>query len=273
MRNKTNEWYPGPFDFMRPGPKTPKLIIDDYHQIVYLDYTFIVKEIGLQYCRTTRSFLNKSKFSSANAKYCKSCKKLFFKNLNVFKLRKIEFQKLRKKHFKDTSYNKTKLHKRVRKLMTLSEYCVICNESKKLVLSNLDGLYSENPKDYWWLCASCHVDFDNLNLTHFWFGRLSSKFLSKGVVDFIYERLFSLNPLYDKILKNKLLNGNSNIPFYSFFKYSKTKKSREILRFTSSHTFLRITWCGIPIRDIVRKIEYRYYFSQFNVFKNSPRQN
>ena len=59
------------------------------------------------------------------------------------------------------------LHKRLRKKKPKQEYCTICNRYKKqLELANIDGQYSENIKDYMWLCRQCHILFDITNQTH-----------------------------------------------------------------------------------------------------------
>ena len=75
---------------------------------------------------------------------------------------------VRKYHRK--TYNKqyplNRLHLRIKKLKPKQKYCSICNEEKKLQLSNINGIYTEDPKDYWWLCHECHALYDRLNKTH-----------------------------------------------------------------------------------------------------------
>jgi len=56
----------------------------------------------------------------------------------------------------------TALHKRIRKIKTKTDFCVICNQSKKLELASIDHTYTENPNDYLWLCRSCHIIFDRV---------------------------------------------------------------------------------------------------------------
>lgn len=59
-----------------------------------------------------------------------------------------------------------KIHWKVNKLKVKQKYCSICNEEKKLELSNIEGKYSENVNDYWWLCHECHALYDRTNKTH-----------------------------------------------------------------------------------------------------------
>ena len=59
-----------------------------------------------------------------------------------------------------------RLHYKVRKIKTNQKYCSICNEEKRLQLSSLNGDYTKNPSDYWWLCSECHHLYDRINKTH-----------------------------------------------------------------------------------------------------------
>ena len=70
------------------------------------------------------------------------------------------------KQYRKRNYLLERLHLRIRELKTKQKYCSICNETKKLVLSNIDGNYSEDPNDYWWLCYECHNLYDRENKTH-----------------------------------------------------------------------------------------------------------
>lgn len=82
-----------------------------------------------------------------------------------------EYQREYRKTHPQKQYRKqnnplNELHLRIKKLKTKQKYCSICNQTKKLVLSNTDGNYSEDPKDYWWLCYECHKLYDKTNKTH-----------------------------------------------------------------------------------------------------------
>ena len=57
-------------------------------------------------------------------------------------------------------------HIKIKRLKPKQKYCSICNQEKKLDLSSVDGKYSENPNDYWWLCHECHALYDRINKTH-----------------------------------------------------------------------------------------------------------
>ena len=65
---------------------------------------------------------------------------------------------------RDKIYNKT--HQKIRKLKPKQDFCSICNQKRKLELSSINGNYSENINDYWWLCHECHHLFDRINKTH-----------------------------------------------------------------------------------------------------------
>jgi hypothetical protein len=54
------------------------------------------------------------------------------------------------------------LHDKIRKLKTKNKFCTICNERKDLVLANISGEYKEDPKDFFWVCKSCHVVYDRV---------------------------------------------------------------------------------------------------------------
>ncbi len=67
---------------------------------------------------------------------------------------------------KDKDNNYHLLHNRVKRLKFIQKYCSICNQEKKLELSSINGIYSEDPNDYWWLCHECHHLYDRTNKTH-----------------------------------------------------------------------------------------------------------
>ena len=92
---------------------------------------------------------------------------------NCFKEQKRERRtKIREKinEYRKKNWEKFKflnhVHYKVRSLKSKQKYCSICNEEKKLELSSIDGIYTENPKDYWWLCHECHHLYDRINKTH-----------------------------------------------------------------------------------------------------------
>lgn len=58
------------------------------------------------------------------------------------------------------------IHKRIKRNKPRSEVCTICNEVKKLELSNISGEYKNDISDYWYLCKECHILFDKTNKTH-----------------------------------------------------------------------------------------------------------
>jgi len=94
---------------------------------------------------------------------CKDCWKKYKQEHReeVAKSRKLYKEK---NHKKETFLNS--LHVRIKKLKSNQKYCSICNQEKKLELSSVNGIYSENLDDYWWLCHECHGLYDRTNKTH-----------------------------------------------------------------------------------------------------------
>lgn len=52
------------------------------------------------------------------------------------------------------------LHDKMRRLVKKPNYCPICNEIKKLEIASINHTYTENIKDWFWLCSSCHKVMD-----------------------------------------------------------------------------------------------------------------
>ena len=75
-----------------------------------------------------------------------------------------------RKEYKKKNWEKylslNNLHNKIRRLKSNQKYCSICNQPKKLELSSINGIYSENPNDYWWLCHECHHLYDRINKIH-----------------------------------------------------------------------------------------------------------
>ena len=67
---------------------------------------------------------------------------------------------LNERLLKTIGLNYNDLHYRMRNIIKKSKYCRICNEEKKLELSNLDHNYSLDISDWTWLCKSCHTFYD-----------------------------------------------------------------------------------------------------------------
>ena len=94
---------------------------------------------------------------------CKECRRIYKRE------HRQQVAKIRKE-YKKKNWNKyyylNNLHIKVRRLKSKQKYCSICNEEKKLELSSINGIYTENPKDYWWLCHECHHLYDRTNKIH-----------------------------------------------------------------------------------------------------------
>lgn len=106
----------------------------------------------------------------ARCKQCRNIQKQEYRNNNKEKI-KIDSKKYREKH----SHSKIKLrggldityrglHQYIKRNKPKPRYCVICNEKKKLQLASINHTYTRNIKDWLWLCQSCHMLFDKLNM-------------------------------------------------------------------------------------------------------------
>ena len=115
--------------------------------------------------RKQREYYNKNLVKSRE-------KKREYYHQNKEKIRKGKNMSMRKTYAKmnqeerKKKYSLGRLHLRIRMLKSRQKYCSICNQERKLELSNVDGIYSKNPDDYWWLCRECHQLYDRTNKTH-----------------------------------------------------------------------------------------------------------
>ena len=116
----------------------------------------------------TLEFFHKEKLGKNGLRSkCKNCWALLcleWQNNNKDKVRengKLNKRKLLKNSkYRKNMYLMTNLHNWIRRHKTEQKYCSICNEEKKLELSNISGEYKRDIKDYWWLCRECHGLFD-----------------------------------------------------------------------------------------------------------------
>ena len=79
------------------------------------------------------------------------------------------------------SWDKTSVttrHSRIRKILGKNKplRCPLCNEIKKLELSNKDHEYREDLKDWWYLCHKCHWHYDTENNNHKFYKVFNSLF-------------------------------------------------------------------------------------------------
>lgn len=112
-------------------------------------------------------FANSSTGKYGLSSWCRKCHKEYSKK---WREENPEKRRNHQKSYHERNSNKryilNRLHLRIKNLKFNQKYCSICNQKKKLELSNIDGKYSENPKDYWWLCHECHHLYDRTNKTH-----------------------------------------------------------------------------------------------------------
>jgi len=63
--------------------------------------------------------------------------------------------------WKGEDANKNSKHRYVSKIKPKPKGCEFCGKKRRLALANLQNHnYTKNPKDYVWLCYSCHKKFD-----------------------------------------------------------------------------------------------------------------
>lgn len=103
------------------------------------------------------------KYKDGLRSYCKKCWKEYKKSHK-------KQIKMNRKEYKKKNWNKyiylNNLHKWVKKYKPKQRFCSICNQKRKLELSNISGKYKKDINDYWWLCHECHHFFDRINLIH-----------------------------------------------------------------------------------------------------------
>ena len=95
---------------------------------------------------------------------CKKCLKKYSK----------EYRKNNPKYWKKLRYSEKEprlqfldtIHKWIKRRKPKQQYCTICNEIKKVELSNISGEYKEDIEDYQWLCHECHHLYDRIVQTH-----------------------------------------------------------------------------------------------------------
>ena len=107
-----------------------------------------------------------------NCKDCRriECKERYYKDIEKTreKMRqygKTSYDKKTDQEKKEINKSRT-LHQWVKYHKDKQGYCSICNEVKRLELSNLSGKYKRDITDYWWLCHECHALYDIINKTH-----------------------------------------------------------------------------------------------------------
>lgn len=60
----------------------------------------------------------------------------------------------------DKKISERGIHRWIAKRITKPTHCTLCNKEGRVELSNKDHKYSRNPKDYQYLCRSCHRKYD-----------------------------------------------------------------------------------------------------------------
>ena len=66
-------------------------------------------------------------------------------------------------NWKDREAGYSAIHYWVERNKEESDVCNSCDKPKTLYLANISGEYRRDVDDYWWLCASCHRIYDQIN--------------------------------------------------------------------------------------------------------------
>ena len=92
-------------------------------------------------------------------KICRNKKHVEYRRGNKDKIKQYDFE--RRKQFREKNgIFASPLHKYIKNHKTKEEYCLICNQKKKLQLASIGHTYTKDPIDYMWVCQSCHYLFD-----------------------------------------------------------------------------------------------------------------
>lgn len=121
----------------------------------------------IEWPATLEFFCKHPKAKDGLGSWCRECKS---KKVKKWREENPEKRKKQQKAYKKKNWKKylslNNLHTKIRKLKPKQKYCSICNQEKKLELSSIEGIYTEDTKDYWWLCHECHHLYDRINKTH-----------------------------------------------------------------------------------------------------------
>ena len=108
-------------------------------------------------------YFSNKKYSNGFSYWCKNCCREY-RRKHQKELTKYNREYKEKYKKKDRFLNN--LHQKIRRIKPKQKYCSICNEEKRLELSNISGEYKQDITDYWWLCHACHGLYDRTNKTH-----------------------------------------------------------------------------------------------------------
>ena len=65
-------------------------------------------------------------------------------------------------NWKGNAVSYREIHKWINRYKPKPEYCIICNEKKKLEACNISGEYKRDLNDFLYCCRSCHRLLDKL---------------------------------------------------------------------------------------------------------------
>lgn len=96
--------------------------------------------------------------------WCRECYREAYRKYNKKRRKKHaeRMQEYRKNNKKEHLAYRI-IHGKMRRKMEKPEICMICNEYKDIQLASINHIYTENPKDWLWLCPAYHALFDKLN--------------------------------------------------------------------------------------------------------------
>ena len=107
---------------------------------------------------------------------CKQCERVTDRKRNKIYREKNHdhYQKYKREYRKKLKHSEkgprlafvNNIHQWIKRHKSKQVYCSICNEEKKLELSNISGEYKRDINDYQWLCNPCHRLYDKITQTH-----------------------------------------------------------------------------------------------------------
>lgn len=130
------------------------------------------------------------------------------------------------------------IHKIVKKKKNKPKYCEICNEYKeRLDLASINHGYTEFPKDYMYLCQSCHGLYDKLKELRI-FNRKQKEYTWKiihkldfDIIRYHTSKSFILRDSinnYVELIPTQLVEHSVSKKLYYFFKINGKELIRKI---------------------------------------------
>lgn len=124
------------------------------------------QECNIEYPATAEFFVRDKTGRDGWNYRCKECRRKYNKKRNRKRYQdnkekiKEQKRKFEVKFKKEYGISYLAIHNYIKKRKLKPEYCIICNDKKKLELCSIDHTYTRNIDDWIWLCKECHSLFD-----------------------------------------------------------------------------------------------------------------